>query len=297
MTGALGKRKEHKLSCSKHDPSPIDCTVLGKSVSDSESFSAVYKSSWYIFLALLYSLISKPILKHYLFWGCWSRWIVTVAHRPQPHPPGVPLGSCWWTWLLRESFCSWSRSPRPSEQRWQGWGSNKSRCRSRSLSLTTSKGRWSVHYGWFFLKYFFQVWLEPSKWRFWFGIGWSRKNYNFVQVAGWTSSYYYSYYWILRWDCNIQEPWIPSLGSRRTDKHQAMLWYYSSNTEAPISVVGSRVQEQIGIPKSELAAMLEEKLRKAILKMFANKQAWSRPWLPQTRQMRLDYLHWRTGNG
>lgn len=38
MTGALGKMEDHELSCSKHDPSRIDCTVLGKLVNDSESF-------------------------------------------------------------------------------------------------------------------------------------------------------------------------------------------------------------------------------------------------------------------
>lgn len=47
---------------------------------------------------------------------------------------------------------------------------------------------------------------------------------------------------------------------------------YYSNTDAVISVVGSRVRDQVGIPKSELAAMLEEEeLRKAILVVFANK--------------------------
>ncbi|VCW66270.1 unnamed protein product [Gulo gulo] len=55
-------------------------------------------------------------------------------------------------------------------------------------------------------------------------------------------------------------------------------------TQRHAFVVGSRVQDQIGIPKSELAAMVEEEeLRKAILKMFANKQALEQAMTPSDR--------------
>uniref|UniRef100_A0A3Q3II19 ADP-ribosylation factor-like protein 1 n=1 Tax=Monopterus albus TaxID=43700 RepID=A0A3Q3II19_MONAL len=47
---------------------------------------------------------------------------------------------------------------------------------------------------------------------------------------------------------------------------------YYSNTDAVIYVVDSSDRDRMGISKSELVAMLEEELKKAILVVFANKQ-------------------------
>lgn len=63
-------------------------------------------------------------------------------------------------------------------------------------SPRTHKGRQVVHHGWLFLQYLFQsVWNLGNE-DFNLGIKRARKNYDFVQIAGWRSCSYYSYYWM-----------------------------------------------------------------------------------------------------
>uniref|UniRef100_A0A8C4MPC1 ARF like GTPase 1 n=1 Tax=Equus asinus TaxID=9793 RepID=A0A8C4MPC1_EQUAS len=150
------------------------------------------------------------------------------------------------------------------ELRWRRRDSNRSRSRGRGLSLTIDEGRQAFHHGWLFLKYFFQSVWNPGNEDFNFGIRWSRKNYNFIQITAIGFNVETVTYKNLKFQ-------VWDLGGQTSIRPYWRCYY--SNTDAVIYVVDSCDRDRIGISKSELVAMLEEEeLRKAILVVFANKQ-------------------------
>ncbi|KAF7248710.1 ADP-ribosylation factor-like protein 1 [Varanus komodoensis] len=117
---------------------------------------------------------------------------------------------------------------------------------------------------WLFFNHIFQfIWYTGDE-NFNFGIRWSWKDHNPLQITTIGFNVETVTYKNLKFQ-------VWDLGGQTSIRPYWRCYY--SNTDAVIYVVDSCDRDRIGISKSELVAMLEEEeLKKAILVVFANKQ-------------------------